>query len=154
EVNGSFPMGRGNPTMGPNGNPAPLAKQGLSALAAILPQLGETPTYNAINFSFGMADNTSYPAFQVNQTAQKAQIKCFLCPSDPNAFVSLDTSTATGNNSYYASIGATTDTYGNAGDRARTGPRSRTRGCSPTSRPRRSATRSTGRPNRSPSPRR
>jgi prepilin-type N-terminal cleavage/methylation domain-containing protein/prepilin-type processing-associated H-X9-DG protein len=116
EVNGCFPMGSGNPTMGPNGNPAPLAKQGLSSLAAILPQLGETPIYNAINFSFGMADNTSYPAFQVNQTAQKAQIKEYLCPSDPNAFTSLDTSTNTGNNSYYACIGATTDTYANAGD--------------------------------------
>src|SRR5690349_18110136 len=108
EANGSFPMGSGNPTMGPNGNPAPLAKQGLSALAQMLPQLGESPVYNAINTSFGMADNTSYPAFQVNQTAQKSQIKEFLCPSDPNAFVSLDTSTATGNNSYYACIGATT----------------------------------------------
>jgi prepilin-type N-terminal cleavage/methylation domain-containing protein/prepilin-type processing-associated H-X9-DG protein len=116
ESNGTFPMGSGNPTMGPNGNPAPIAKQGLSSLAAILAQLGEIPIYNAINFSFGMADNTSYPAFQVNQTAQKAQIKEYLCPSDPNAFVSLDSSTATGNNSYYACIGATTDTYGSAGD--------------------------------------
>jgi prepilin-type N-terminal cleavage/methylation domain-containing protein/prepilin-type processing-associated H-X9-DG protein len=116
ESNGSFPMGSGNPTMGPNGNPAPIAKQGLSSLAAILGQLGETPIYNAINFSFGMADNTTYPAYLVNQTAQKAQIKEYLCPTDPNAFTSLDTSTATGNNSYYACIGATTDTYGSAGD--------------------------------------
>jgi prepilin-type N-terminal cleavage/methylation domain-containing protein/prepilin-type processing-associated H-X9-DG protein len=112
---GSFPMGSGNPTMGPNGSPAPIAKQGLSAHAAILPQLGETPIYNAINFSFGMADNTTYPAFQVNQTAQKAQLNEFLCPSDPNATVSLDTSTAAGNNCYYASIGTTTDTYGSLG---------------------------------------
>jgi prepilin-type N-terminal cleavage/methylation domain-containing protein/prepilin-type processing-associated H-X9-DG protein len=116
EVNGSFPMGSGNPTMGPNGSPAPLAKQGLSALAAILPQLGESPIYNAINTSFGMADATSYPAYQVNQTAQKSQIKEFLCPSDPNAFTSLDTSTNTANNSYYASIGATTATYPTGGD--------------------------------------
>jgi prepilin-type N-terminal cleavage/methylation domain-containing protein/prepilin-type processing-associated H-X9-DG protein len=116
EANGTFPMGSGNPTMGPNGNPAPIAKQGLSSLAAILPQLGQTPTYNAINFSFGMADNTTYPAFLVNQTAQKTQINGYLCPSDPNAFVSLDSSTASGNNSYYACIGATTDTYGSAGD--------------------------------------
>jgi prepilin-type N-terminal cleavage/methylation domain-containing protein/prepilin-type processing-associated H-X9-DG protein len=115
ESNGCFPMGSGNPTMGPNGNPAPIAKQGPSALAAILPQLGEVPLYNAINFNFGMADNTTYPAFQVNQTAQRTQVKNFLCPSDPNAPISLDTSTATGNNCYFASIGATTDTYGSAG---------------------------------------
>jgi prepilin-type N-terminal cleavage/methylation domain-containing protein/prepilin-type processing-associated H-X9-DG protein len=109
---GVFPMGAGQPTMGPAGNPVPIAKQGLSIHAAILPQFEQMPVYNAINFSFGMADNTTYPAFQVNQTAQKTQILEFLCPSDPNAPISLDTSTLTGNNNYYGCIGATTATFG------------------------------------------
>jgi prepilin-type N-terminal cleavage/methylation domain-containing protein/prepilin-type processing-associated H-X9-DG protein len=112
EQQNTFPMGSGQPTMDRVGGNAPIAKQGLSALAAILPMLGEVPVYNTINTSFGMADNTTLYAFQANQTAQKTQIKEFLCPSDPNAPVSLDTSTNTGNNNYYASIGATTDTYG------------------------------------------
>jgi prepilin-type N-terminal cleavage/methylation domain-containing protein/prepilin-type processing-associated H-X9-DG protein len=112
EQQGTFPMGSGQPTMDKAGGQVPIAKQGLSIHVAILPQLGEMPVYNAINFSFGMADNTPLYAFQVNQTAQKTQINEFLCPSDPNATTSLDTSTATGNNNYYGSIGATTATFG------------------------------------------
>jgi prepilin-type N-terminal cleavage/methylation domain-containing protein/prepilin-type processing-associated H-X9-DG protein len=112
EQQGTFPMAGGQPTMDKPGGQVPIAKQGLSIHAAILPQLGEVPVYNAINFSFGMADNTSLYAFQVNQTAQKTQINEFLCPSDPNATSSFDTSTLTGNNCYYGCIGATTATFG------------------------------------------
>ena len=117
ESNGTFPMGSGQPTMDRVGGQVPIAKQGLSIHVALLPALGELPIFNAINFSFGMADNTPLYAFQVNQTAQKSQIKEFLCPSDPNATISLDTSTNTGNNSYYGCIGSTTATFGpNIGD--------------------------------------
>jgi prepilin-type N-terminal cleavage/methylation domain-containing protein/prepilin-type processing-associated H-X9-DG protein len=112
EQQGTFPMGSGQPTMDKPGGQVPIAKQGLSIHVAILPQLGEMPIYNAINFSFGMADNTPLYAYQVNQTAQKSQINEFLCPSDPNATVSFDSSTATGNNCYYGCIGATTATFG------------------------------------------
>jgi prepilin-type N-terminal cleavage/methylation domain-containing protein/prepilin-type processing-associated H-X9-DG protein len=112
EQQNTFPMGSGQPTMDKIGGTAPIAKQGLSYLYAILPMLGEVPIFNAVNNSFGMADNTTLLAFQVNQTAQKSQLKEYLCPSDPNATVSLDSSTNTGNNNYFASIGPTTNTYG------------------------------------------
>ena len=112
EQQGTFPMGAGQSTVDKPGGQVPLAKQGLSIHAAILPQLGEMPIYDALNFSFGMADNASLYAFQVNQTAQQSQINEFLCPSDPNATISIHSSTATGNNCYYGCIGATTATFG------------------------------------------
>jgi prepilin-type N-terminal cleavage/methylation domain-containing protein/prepilin-type processing-associated H-X9-DG protein len=112
EQQGTFPMGSGQPTMDKVGGQVPIAKQGLSIHVALLPQLGQMPIYNAVNFNFGMADNTALYAFQVNQTAQKAQINTFLCPSDPNATVSLDASTNAGNNNYYGCIGSTTATFG------------------------------------------
>src|SRR6478609_3630910 len=78
------------------------AHQGLSIHTAILPQLGETAAFNAFNYSFGMADGT-WLGFQVNQTVQKAQIKVFICPSDPNATAQLLAGAGTANNCYYGS---------------------------------------------------
>src|SRR5690349_13275531 len=48
DINGSFPMGCGS---GMHDMPNTyIAKQGWSALAAILPMMEQTPLYNAINF--------------------------------------------------------------------------------------------------------
>src|SRR3974377_666316 len=49
---GSFPMGAGPGQRQLNSY---LAKQGWSIHAAILPQLGEIPLYNSINFNWGIA---------------------------------------------------------------------------------------------------
>jgi prepilin-type N-terminal cleavage/methylation domain-containing protein/prepilin-type processing-associated H-X9-DG protein len=103
---GCFPMGAGQP-MYDIGKVD--AHQGLSIHTAILPQLGQTAAFNAFNYSFGMADGT-WLGYQVNQTVQKMQVATFLCPSDPNAPVQLLAGAGTANNSYYGSIGTTTDT--------------------------------------------
>jgi prepilin-type N-terminal cleavage/methylation domain-containing protein/prepilin-type processing-associated H-X9-DG protein len=102
---GSFPMGAGPGQRTLNGY---LAKQGWSIHAFILPQLGETALYNAINFNWGIAAN-SYPAFFTNSTAFSAQVKEFLCPSDPNASQVVVAAFNTATNSYYGCIGTTTD---------------------------------------------
>jgi prepilin-type N-terminal cleavage/methylation domain-containing protein/prepilin-type processing-associated H-X9-DG protein len=101
DVNGNFPMGAG-PGMTVAG--VYIAKQGLSYLAAILPQLGETPLYNATNFILGC--NADTPGTAINSTVIQAQVKAFLCPSDPNAG---SLSTGPGTNNYYGSIGTTTN---------------------------------------------
>jgi prepilin-type N-terminal cleavage/methylation domain-containing protein/prepilin-type processing-associated H-X9-DG protein len=102
DVNGSFPMGAGSGLENPG---VYLAKQAWSAHAAILPQLGEVPAYNAINFSFGVDyGSTTALAHFVNSTVVNLQVKGFLCPSDPNAGYVLPC-----NNNYYASVGTTTN---------------------------------------------
>jgi prepilin-type N-terminal cleavage/methylation domain-containing protein/prepilin-type processing-associated H-X9-DG protein len=101
----SYPMGAGpgQRTLG-----GYLAKQGWSIHAAILPQLGETPLYNAINFDWGIAANT-YPAYFSNSTAFGAQVKAFLCPSDPFATGVNVAAFQAANNNYFGSVGTTTD---------------------------------------------
>ncbi|MBX6315696.1 MAG: DUF1559 domain-containing protein [Isosphaeraceae bacterium] len=106
DQNGTFPMGAGSGMWQLN---IYQAKQCWSIHGAILPQLGEMPIYNAINFSWGIADNTTYGAYLANHTAYSAQIKYFLCPSDPNASVELNSTYKTANNNYFGSIGTTTD---------------------------------------------
>jgi prepilin-type N-terminal cleavage/methylation domain-containing protein/prepilin-type processing-associated H-X9-DG protein len=81
-------------------------KQNFGPHAAMLPFLGETPIYNAINFNWGCEDSTSVLCYKINSTAQNAQIKVFVCPSDPNAGVP-DHNNASNTNNYYASIGTT-----------------------------------------------
>jgi prepilin-type N-terminal cleavage/methylation domain-containing protein/prepilin-type processing-associated H-X9-DG protein len=101
DVNGSFPMGAGSgmETLGQY-----LAKQGWSYLAAILPQLGEVPLYNACNFNFGVDSGNT--AGLVNGTVIQAQVKGFLCPSDPYAGT---LSSGPGTNNYYGCVGTTTN---------------------------------------------
>jgi prepilin-type N-terminal cleavage/methylation domain-containing protein/prepilin-type processing-associated H-X9-DG protein len=103
---GAFPMGAGS---GWQQWTVLLAKQCWSAHAGILPQLGEVPLYNAINFNFGIADNMTFAAYLINHTVYNSQVKEFLCPSDPNAWVQLNSSYSTANNNYYACVGTTTD---------------------------------------------
>ncbi len=103
DVNGSFPMGSGSGVWLKPGQY--MAHECWSIHAAILPQLGEMPIYNAINFSW----NVDPP--NCNTTVFYTQVKTFLCPSDPNAWtVAHDKSS--GNNCYFGSIGATTDILG------------------------------------------
>src|SRR5262249_1561495 len=100
DVNGSFPMGAGS---GMESLGVYLAKQVWSYLSAMLPQLGEVPLYNACNFNFGV-DNSNQAGL-VNGTVIQAQVKAFICPSDPNAG---HLSTGPGTNNYYGCVGTTT----------------------------------------------
>src|SRR5438270_3850735 len=70
----------------------------MSAQAMMLPYLEQSPVYNSLNFSFGAEYDLG-----MNQTGVLTIIAGFLCPSDPNAGSRLNT------NSYYVSMGTTTD---------------------------------------------
>ncbi len=70
----------------------------MSAQAMMLPYLEQSPVYNSLNFSFGAEYDLG-----MNSTGVLTIIAGFLCPSDPNAGRRLNT------NSYYASMGTTTD---------------------------------------------
>src|ERR1700730_7357468 len=68
DVNGSFPMGSGSGLHSlPNSY---MAKECWSIHSAILPQLGETPLYNSINFSWD-------PDPPDNNTANFIQVMTF-----------------------------------------------------------------------------
>jgi prepilin-type N-terminal cleavage/methylation domain-containing protein/prepilin-type processing-associated H-X9-DG protein len=96
---GSFPMGA---SLGLFSATTFIAKQNWGYLAPILPQLGESPLYNTINFSIGV-QLSGFP-FTYNSTAIVTQVKEFLCPSDPNAGGGYNYS-----NNYYGSVGTTTN---------------------------------------------
>jgi prepilin-type N-terminal cleavage/methylation domain-containing protein/prepilin-type processing-associated H-X9-DG protein len=106
DVNGSFPMGAGSGMWDTN---VYQAKQGWSIHAAILPQLGETPLYNAINFNYGVGDATTLASNIRNRTVYVIQVKGFLCPSDPNAGTTVNSSYGNADNNYFGCIGTTTD---------------------------------------------
>jgi prepilin-type N-terminal cleavage/methylation domain-containing protein/prepilin-type processing-associated H-X9-DG protein len=118
-VHDVFPMGSGSGVL----TPATMtyqAKECWSIHAAILPQLEQTAIYNAINFNFS-CDSTGYPTAYPNFTIFfQAQVKTFLCPSDPNAS-NVGNDNTTGNNCYFGSIGATTDILGGGGSNTNTG---------------------------------
>jgi prepilin-type N-terminal cleavage/methylation domain-containing protein/prepilin-type processing-associated H-X9-DG protein len=105
DVNSVFPMGAGLTAY--SGPGVFSAKQGFSCLAAMLPQLGETPTFNAINFSWACEDDTTQICYKINSTGTNASIKAFICPSDPNAGVP-DHNNTTNTDNYYGSIGTST----------------------------------------------
>jgi prepilin-type N-terminal cleavage/methylation domain-containing protein/prepilin-type processing-associated H-X9-DG protein len=70
----------------------------MSAQAMLLPYLEQTPIYNALDFQFGAEYDLG-----MNQTGVLTIVSAFLCPSDPNAGSRLNI------NSYYVSMGTTTD---------------------------------------------
>jgi len=105
DVNNAFPMGASAGAYSLPGQYS--AKQNFSCLAAMLPQLGEMPTYNAINFSWGCEDSSTVLCYKINFTGQSAKINAFCCPSDPNAGIPDLNNTANTNN-YYGCIGTTT----------------------------------------------
>jgi prepilin-type N-terminal cleavage/methylation domain-containing protein/prepilin-type processing-associated H-X9-DG protein len=105
EVNNAFPMGASLTAY--TGPGVYSAKQNFSALAAMLPQLGESAIYNAINFSWGCEDSTTVICYAINKTAENNKINAFCCPSDPNAGVPDHNSIANTNN-YMGSMGTST----------------------------------------------
>jgi prepilin-type N-terminal cleavage/methylation domain-containing protein/prepilin-type processing-associated H-X9-DG protein len=104
-ANDCFPMGCNS---GPTTDPLTYAvNQNLSPHAAMLGYLGETAIYNALNFNWGCWLNVStVAAYVINSTAENAQIKTFVCPSDPNAGVP-DYAGVANTNSYYGCVGTT-----------------------------------------------
>jgi prepilin-type N-terminal cleavage/methylation domain-containing protein/prepilin-type processing-associated H-X9-DG protein len=101
DVNGSFPMGSGQCQYWPVFTY--LSKNGLSAHASLLPQLEQSPIFNAINFSFGIEDGSTAMPWPIQATAASAQISVFVCPSDPVAGDYVKNS-----NNYFGSVGTTT----------------------------------------------
>ena len=100
DVNGTFPMGSGSCT---NGTNSASSRLGISAHAAILPQMEQTPLYNSINFFWAVDENTD-PMKSIHSTALVTRVKGFQCPSDPNAGATYNAS-----NNYFASVGTTTN---------------------------------------------
>jgi prepilin-type processing-associated H-X9-DG protein len=92
--------------------------QGWSAHAALLPYLGEGPTYNAINFNWGMSQSLTGSlayCYFVNLTIYPTRISEFICPSDYRAFTSELTvgfPVPFANNDYMACTGSTTNLIG------------------------------------------
>lgn len=74
---------------------APTDWSGWSPHAQLLPYLGQTTIYNAINFDFDPFINQQEP---INTTAHHWKVDVFLCPDDPN-------SNKPNLNSYYGSLG-------------------------------------------------
>jgi prepilin-type N-terminal cleavage/methylation domain-containing protein/prepilin-type processing-associated H-X9-DG protein len=91
-------------------------KQNLGVHALILPFLEQTQVYNALNFNWGCEDSTATLCYWINMTGTNAQMKSFMCPSDPNAGVP-DNNNTTNTNNYYACVG-TTMTWGLLGNQA------------------------------------
>jgi prepilin-type N-terminal cleavage/methylation domain-containing protein/prepilin-type processing-associated H-X9-DG protein len=102
---GSFPMGASLTAY--SGPGVYSAKQNFSCLAAMLPQLGEQPIFNALNFSWGCEDSTTAICYLINSTGENAKINEFCCPSDPNSGVP-DHNGASNTNSYMGSMGTST----------------------------------------------
>jgi prepilin-type N-terminal cleavage/methylation domain-containing protein/prepilin-type processing-associated H-X9-DG protein len=108
DVVGSFPMGCSSTAYtAPN---VFRAKQNFSPLAAMLPQLGETPIYNSINFNWGCEDDTTVICYQINKTGTNSKLAVFCCPSDPSAG-SPDHNNTTNTNNYYGCLGTTTNLF-------------------------------------------
>ena len=90
------------------------AKNSWGHFGMLLPFAEQQAIYNAANFSLGVEEGTDSLAFWTNLTATGAQIKNFVCPSDPNGGAGAS-ATVKGivfpdNNSsnYFASVGTTT----------------------------------------------
>jgi prepilin-type N-terminal cleavage/methylation domain-containing protein/prepilin-type processing-associated H-X9-DG protein len=103
-VHDVFPMGASLGMYDASGNY--FVKQNLSLHAAILPFIEQTQVYNAINFNWGCEDSNTVLCYLINSTGTNAQIKTFICPSDPNAGVPDHNSTSNTNN-YYGCVGTT-----------------------------------------------
>jgi prepilin-type N-terminal cleavage/methylation domain-containing protein/prepilin-type processing-associated H-X9-DG protein len=103
-VHNVFPMGVGSAIYdGKSYN----VKQNFSAHAFLLPYLEQNQVYQSLNLNFGCEDDTGQLCYRINATGTNAQIKAFICPSDPNAGVPDHNNTSNTNN-YYACVGTTT----------------------------------------------
>jgi len=113
-VHNSFPLGCSSAMWNAIGTYN--VKQNFGSQTMMLPMLEQTQTYNALNFNWGCEDDTTVYCYQCNWTATNAQMKMFVCPSDPRAGVP-DHNNTTNTISYYASVG-TTMTWGLMGNQA------------------------------------
>ena len=86
-----------------------------SAQAMMLPYMEQAPIYNAINFNFESRAGVSDLCNIINSTGLSPKMTMFLCPSDPNAG-RINT------NSYFASVGTTTNVGGDCPPRGGTCP--------------------------------
>jgi prepilin-type processing-associated H-X9-DG protein len=119
EANNSFPMGSSS-NLFSNGTTYSAffynANADWSANAALLPYLGESAIYNAINFYFaqnpgnsgGVPASASVITFQINSTASTAALKEFQCPSDPEAGIGVFGAITRNSNNYFSSLGTST----------------------------------------------
>ncbi len=82
-------------------------KQNFGPLAMMLPYMEKAPLYNSLNFHWGCEDCTGVICYVINSTGTNAQIRDFMCPSDPNAG-QPDHNNTTNTNNYYACVGTTT----------------------------------------------
>jgi prepilin-type N-terminal cleavage/methylation domain-containing protein/prepilin-type processing-associated H-X9-DG protein len=126
EANNAFPMGSSGAVAAVSPLSFTTAVQGWSAQSALLPYLGEGPIYNAVNFNYGITSAITGPlaaAYYINATATSTHITEFVCPSDAKALTSELTINASyspplaypfpwANNSYFASLGSTTNILG------------------------------------------
>jgi prepilin-type processing-associated H-X9-DG protein len=78
---------------------------GLSALTAMLPDLGMEPIFNSFNFDWGHAAGSANAAYWPNSTGTQARVQSFICPSDGTA------GQATSTTNYHGSIGTTSLEY-------------------------------------------
>jgi prepilin-type N-terminal cleavage/methylation domain-containing protein/prepilin-type processing-associated H-X9-DG protein len=104
---GAFPMGGSRNNRKLNGDSYDQWSN-WSSLAAILPDVDQTPMFNAINFDFApeITDGVSHP---MNSTINLMVIRAFLCPSDA---IAGEQNTC----SYHGSYGTTTnDNYPQTG---------------------------------------
>jgi prepilin-type processing-associated H-X9-DG protein len=99
-----FPIGI---TKVPFGSPSDYRGwSGWSAHSQMLPHLGQSALFNGANFSWSPDQAGLYgtgPGPRINSTVVETLVGVFLCPSDP--FAGIDSQ-----NSYHASMGATTKT--------------------------------------------
>jgi prepilin-type N-terminal cleavage/methylation domain-containing protein len=122
EANNSFPLGNSlNLTNCCNSYTGfyYAAYNNWSEHAALLPYLGETAVYNAINFYFAIDQGPSRQTgpgglagatvvFLINSTASTTGLKEFWCPSDPQSGNGPYGNTGRDTNNYMASLGTTT----------------------------------------------
>jgi prepilin-type N-terminal cleavage/methylation domain-containing protein/prepilin-type processing-associated H-X9-DG protein len=120
EANNSFPMGASHAINSISrtgyGNWYYSAYSQWSEHAVLLPYLGETAVYNAINFMIGICQGPGRATitgatimFLVNSTASTTGINEFWCPSDPQAGNGPYGFTGRDTNNYMASLGTTTN---------------------------------------------
>ena len=88
--------------------PVYFAKQSLSVHSQLLNFFGETALYNALNFNYGLEEGTTTMCYQINHTVCDANVKEFMCPSDPLSGAS-PYSASHDTNSYYVCVGTSTN---------------------------------------------
>jgi prepilin-type N-terminal cleavage/methylation domain-containing protein/prepilin-type processing-associated H-X9-DG protein len=113
QVNDTFPLGVSlNIYTPPN---TYKAKNSWGHLGMLLPFAEQQAIYNAANFSLGVEEGTNSLVFWTNNTAAGAQIKNFVCPSDPDggagasATVNGTVFPDVNSSNYFACVGTTTN---------------------------------------------